>query len=717
MYSARITNNNLERAEYRLKLRLTRHPLSFVERSVAHLDKLMQEDGNLTRPLTPDERNFIRNERIVCMLDYNYWRSRYVFIKHFAENRYVHFEPNVAQRMMNDICGEMEEEGIAIFIQQLKSRQLGATTDTEMRIAHRVQFYSNVNAVVASSRPEKSEEMSDKMSDCWSRQPWWLMPRQGRSRAGSIIEFADLNSFVSIQHGAQMTGIARGTTPNIVHLSELCEFENPQELVDASLMRAIHHSPFTFFVMESTALGEGNWWHNTWLLSKEGWPTRTADFRPVFLPWFIGTDIYPDDTWLLAHPVPKGWEPMPVSLAHRERCENYVRSNDLLRRYLGDDWRLPDRQLWWWEVERNIAVRKKELPHHLAECPCDDIEAFQSTNISVFDTDTLESLRDSTRPPLAVFGFIGHQDNFPLRNQPSRNEVDTNSPPIHIRARMTPSQSPIECDLVPLKFQGYPTYSEMGKLFLWEMPEDNEEYGIGLDTSEGIGQDRSVMEVLRKGTYSRNDSFVAEFASPRMNSLDIFPYAFVLGCFFSTNSGGEDGESMLRRPRMVIECRWNGENVQLELQKRGWPNFHKWTRYHKTKYDLSKERNLGWYSNAWSRPMMMDFFIKAIRDGYLEVNSPYFVEELRHLEASEDSQDARAAYGYHDDRCMAGGIVYFSLHILEMDGTMRPMRDRRPQGQNTSSVPVYKHPFAGGRTLEDLGDADIYTPPDGDDEE
>jgi hypothetical protein len=703
VYSAKVTDNALALAERKHGLRLIRHPVSFVESTVAHLNQLMQDDGNLRRPLTTDERNFIRNERIVCRLDYNYWRSRYVWVKNFAGNTYVRFVPNIAQRIMNDICAEMEEEGIAIFIQQLKARQLGVTTDTEMRIAHRVQFYTNVSAVVASSRPEKSEEMSDKMSDCWARQPWWLLPRQTSGRAGSLIEFGDLNSAVSIQHGAQMTGIARGTTPTIVHLSELCEFENPEELVDASLMRAIHHSPFAFFVMESTALGEGNWWHNTWLVSKEGWPTRVADFRPVFLPWFIGEDIYPDETWLRAHPVPANWEPSTDALAHRARCEAYTQSNDLLRRHLGPDWKLPDRQLWWWEVERNIAIKKKSIARFYMETPADDIEAFQSTTVSVFDTDTIQVLRNSERTPLAVFGFVGHPDFFPLRNQPSANEINRDLPPIHIKARTSDDQTPMECDLVPLKFNGYPTFGEMGKLILWEMPEDGESYGIGVDTSEGVGQDRTVMEVLRKATYYRNPAYCAEFASPRMNSIDVFPYSFALGQFFSTFDS--DGE--LQRPRFVIECRWNGENVQLELQKKGWPNFHKWTRYHKTKYNLSQERNIGWYMNQWSRPMMLDYFCKAIRDGFLEVYSPYFVDELRHLASDEGFQDARAEYEYHDDRCMAGGIVFFSLHIFELEGTMRPMRDRKSSMQPKSKAPVYKHPWQG-RDIQDVSGADIY---------
>ncbi len=581
-----------------------------------------------------------------------------------------------------------------------------------MRIAHRAQFYSHVEAVVASSRPEKSEEMSNKMTLCWENMPWWLMPRQTSGRAGSLIEFGDLPSTVSIQHGAQLTGIARGTTPNIVHLSELCEFLNPEELVDAALMRAFHHSPFGFFVMESTALGRGNWWHNTWLLSKEGWPTRTADFRPIFLPWFVGSDIYPDDTWLRAHPVPPNWEPSPVSLAHRIRCQDYARANPLLRKYLGENWLLPDRQLWWWEVQRNIAIKKKALAQFYMECPADDLEAFQSTNISVFDAEQISVQREHTKPPLAVFGFVGNQDEFPVRTQPSLGEIDPDLPNINIRARLNMTQTPMECSLVPLKFPGYSNFNEMGKLILWEMPEDGEEYGIGVDTSEGVGQDRSVMVIIRKGTYFRNDAVVGEFASPRLNSIDLFPFVFVTGCFFSTAGTGADDDSLIRRPKMIIECRWNGENTQLELQKRGWPYFHKWTRYHKTRYNIAAERSIGWYTNSWSRPMMMDYWIKSVRDGWIDIPSPYLVDENENLEMDEVGQSIKALHGSHDDRVMAAGITYFSLHIMEIDSNMPAMR-RSTVTREKSRAPVWR-PSYQSSDAPDISGSDYYTREDDD---
>jgi hypothetical protein len=67
---------------------------------------------------------------------------------------------------------------------------------------------------------------------------------------------------------------------------------------------------------------------------------------------------------------------------------------------------------------------------------------------------------------------------------------------------------------LPLKFKGYPGFDWTNKLILWEMPQPGEEYGIGVDLSDGVGKDNSVIEVLRKGTLYQNDAQVAEWARP-----------------------------------------------------------------------------------------------------------------------------------------------------------------------------------------------------------
>ena len=55
------------------------------------------------------------------------------------EKRLVRFTPNIAQRLVLDIWSEMEAQRWAIMMLQLKSRQLGVSTLTELAVAHRLQ--------------------------------------------------------------------------------------------------------------------------------------------------------------------------------------------------------------------------------------------------------------------------------------------------------------------------------------------------------------------------------------------------------------------------------------------------------------------------------------------------------------------------------------------------------------------------------------------------
>ncbi len=449
----------------------------------------------------------------------------------------------------------------------------------------------------------------------------------------------------------------------VVHNSELADYDAPEDLVDASLLHAMHEMEDTFLVLESTAAGIHDWWHQTWDSSKEGWPSRRSTFRPIFLPWFIGRDIYPTVTWLKKHPIDSNWKPSELVLRHAERCREYVASSDFLKKYLGEDWKLPPEQMWWYELSYEERKKKGELGKFLQEVPADDIESFQSTNISAFDAETIEVYHANTKNPEAVFGFVG--PSIPLRMQPDRREIDWNKPPIPIHRVLT-SGAKFDCQLMPLKFRGYPEFDFTNRLFIWEFPQKGQEYGIGIDTSDGVGQDRSVMEGLRKGRVGENDFQCCEFASAYVNAYDLSPLAFAVGELFSVEKDGER-----RQPKMVIECNRNGELTQLELRKMGYINFHQWIRYDSKKMQSSRSHKFGWYTNQWSRPMIMDCLVKRLRDNWLDILSPYFVTEMRDLERDEYRQSLRAMFGGHDDRIMAMAMVLFSLHVLELDWAER----------------------------------------------
>src|SRR5262249_5689623 len=202
------------------------------------------------------------------------WAENYHFIRDAVTLALVPFRQNHYQQVLTLAQAELEDASKPIVVQLLKARQGGGTTDTTSKIEHRMLFVPNTAAVIASSDPEKSWKLSEMISRSLPKQPWWLVPPNLKEyQSGEVfLDCFARNSYVSIQHGTQGTGISRGDTVNAFHLSELPDYDNPDLIVDASLFGAWHPSPLHFGVLESTAKGRKNWWHKRWLDNKENWP-------------------------------------------------------------------------------------------------------------------------------------------------------------------------------------------------------------------------------------------------------------------------------------------------------------------------------------------------------------------------------------------------------------------------------------------------------------
>lgn len=619
----------------------------------------------LVRDFTAAEARWIQNERAICASDFYYWATRYGFIIHWDKTR-VRFAPNRAQEVMLSLLSELEGMGVALLIQALKARQLGITTITELIILWQTIFHPFTSSLVASSDPTRSSKMAYIMELCFENQPFWLVPNLTGYSKGNFIEFKGISSFISIQHGTQMTGLARGSTPNKFHLSEVAEYDNPEQLIDAALLFAIHDTPEVFGVLESTAMGRHNYWHNKWLTNIKDWPTRRSRMCPMFLPWYIGRDIYPTETWLHAHPVPIDWEPEELTHAHAVRATEYVQSgrNELVTRQLGSGWSMPREQMWYWEVERAAFKQSNRLNDFYAELCADDKEAFQSANSSIFDTELITAFQEHCKMPKAVYGLLAPKSEFPARFQPNERDIDPRFPPIDIVAEWSPTQPKHEYRLVPLLYRGqYGQFDPDNKIQIWEYPEAGEYYGIGTDAGLGRDKDSLVLSGIRKGSLQRNDAQVFEYACNSISAMEAWPLNLALGTLYSVFTGGK-----IRQCKQVIECQANGEIIQHELHKRGWTHFHRWMRFDKKSISEEMATRIGWYTVAWSRNMMLDMLLDALNNGWLDINSGWFVDEMSELEYDFEKRKLAAAAGMHDDRIMALGIVLFSMHYADTRG-------------------------------------------------
>jgi hypothetical protein len=662
-----------------------------------HLEKVRDpESGNLTRALTPDELSWIRNERLICQCDFSYWLNHYAMIRDWSD-RVSLIVPNIAQKMVVSVWGEMELAQHAILILQLKARRLGVSTMWELAIAHRTQFYSNVNAVVASSDPDKSAEMASIMQLAWDNMPWWLMPTVTAHRAGQLIEFGMQNSAVSIQHGTQFSGIARGATPSVFHLSELPDFSNPEDLIDASLLRALIDTPSNLGGLESTAAGRGNWLHKKWKFAVANWPA-TSRLRPEFLPWYVGSDIYPTDTWLRQHPIPKNHQFEAITHRHAERAEEYVKVNELLHRHLGDGWEMPKRQMWFWEATRHEYEAQGALGKFLSELCSDDLEAFSTDKHNPFGIEVLTQYHAATaRVTPRVYGFQAREDIIPARLQPDRRDIDLGKPPIICKPLPgATSEAPRHVKLVPLKWHGASAFDPLGKLLVWKDWEPGYTFANGVDTAYGIGKDRSVIETLRSGTLDRNEEQVAEFASPYVNAADLAPIAYVMGSLYT----GIDGNGRVKQCHQAIEVQANGEITQLQLRKMGWTEFHRWVRYDRKKINPARAERFGWATTGWSRALLMSWTIKYLRDGWVDVNSPWLVEEMQALVQDDYAQQLKAEYGEFDDRYMAFGIALVHLNMLSMRSGGHTIAEQRVAHRAMDDPDAPPEQYSYGRQAE-----------------
>ena len=120
---------------------------------------------------------------------------------------------------------------------------------------------------------------------------------------------------------------------------------------------------------------------------------------------------------------------------------------------------------------------------------------------------------------------------------------------------------------------------------------------------------------------------------------------------------------------MAIECRGQGDLPQNIIRMMGWSNFHPWNdrQIDNRKQALGTYNKIGVYTAGWFRDAVLSLLIKTLRDGEIEICSPWFVAEMQSLEGEDMVKKIQAGYGAHDDRIMSLAFVLASLVKFDAD--------------------------------------------------
>lgn len=196
-----------------------------------------------------------------------------------------------------------------------------------------------------------------------------------------------------------------------------------------------------------------------------------------------------------------------------------------------------------------------------------------------------------------------------------------------------------------------------GRLLVWSPPERGAVYVLGVDVAEGVGGDRSVVEVVRVGDRHRPDEQVAEWASDFHSVLELATIINAIGQFYCEDDGTE--------ALVIIECNGVGDGTLQHLRYAlGYSNFFIWKQYDK-RTNVATNR-LGWWTNPQTRRKLVARGIHGIARGDLILHSPFLLDEMADFQRDHFMAKAQARAGTHDDRVMALLMAYWAAHDDEL---------------------------------------------------
>lgn len=315
--------------------------------------------------------------------DFEYWCATCATVRDKVSGRNVKLCLNAPQR---HVLADLERQRLAgkgVRMILLKARQWGGSTLVLMYMAWiQLVLRRNWNSIICGHKRSTSSVIKGMYTKLLQHYPKQLLdddkPLEFKTFEGNtnakIITGRDC---LVLMGTAQVDDVVRGYDIAMAHMSEVAfwpssTMRNPEDVmrsVDGSLLVG----GLTVEVLESTANGIGNYFHNEWLLSVNG----ETDKHAVFIPWYE-IEIYR----------------LPVDEA--EIADLWKNFDDYERNL----WRIGcTLEMIKWYHEK----RKSYQSHHkmMAEFPTNSTEAFSTSGRCVFSLSRLDAMRTQCCEPLA----------------------------------------------------------------------------------------------------------------------------------------------------------------------------------------------------------------------------------------------------------------------------------------------------------------------------
>ncbi len=255
----------------------------------------------------------------------------------------------------------------------------------------------------------------------------------------------------------------------------------------------------------------------------------------------------------------------------------------------------------------------------------------------------------------------------------------------------------------------------MDKLLVFEPPRSKRHrYVVSADVSNGLGLDRSSIDVIRVPTIREPAEQVAHFLTDSIDAGDLAAYLDAIGRLYS---GNDDLPA-------VVAPEGNGSGMATinTLQKHiGYPNLYIWQVLDNRDPAKAFTTKVGWWTTVQSRRIIIETLYHALKavDPHTglpdyRLNSPFTIAELRTFLSLGPIWMGEAAEGAYDDCIMSSAIGIFVAQELAVTGkeTIHEARRRLSEESDrlTGERRAQKNPISPQNT--DITAAELFGTPD-----
>lgn len=557
----------------------------------------------------PDSRNVIKLWLRFCLLriehDFEYWARTMTTISDKGKGRDTAFTLNRPQRIYLKAMEELRLQDKPIDIILCKARQWGGSTLTQLymlwiQLVHK----RNWNSVICGDIEKQSSIVAGMLAKVISRYPQWATggkrltttPYQGAQKT-RVISWS--NSRYSLG-SAQKPDSLRSEDISMAHLTEVglwkaTQGRKPEDLVQ-SIFGSIASGPYTMKVIESTAKGVGNFFHRTWIEAQE----HRNNFTPVFIPWFA-IDLY-------SKPLDEKEYP------------TFIDSLDEYEQHLFELGATLEAISWYRDKRREIPDEWRLF----SEFPSTATEAFQSSGRRVFRIPYVNRARLDCLPPT----FIGDV-----------KDITKDGKPATLFEPITPGEK-----------------NDEERLWVWLMPEKEktlrDRYIVAVDVG-GTGEKADYSCILVADRIAMCEGGVPEIAACWHGHIEHDKLAWKAVAIARAYNN-----ALLVIESNTLETEGTeGNNFEYILTEIAGKYSNLYCRTSQIEIKQGRPRRWGFHTNSSTKPMVINFLVKALRDSLYIERCLQTTYELDLYEFKENGRETGAIEGNHDDRVMATAIL------------------------------------------------------------